>query len=98
LTRDTNNFIQIETQGTKVILSSGKTDKGAGITELPAIIDGEALTFGINGRYVTDFIRMMSSDTLIFNLVNSQKPLVLMDKDDDANRYVVRPLTLGTAS
>ena len=98
LTRDTNNFIQIETQGTKVILSSGKTDKGAGITELPAIIDGEALTFGINGRYVTDFIRMMSSDTLIFNLVNSQKPLVLMDKDDNANRYVVRPLTLGTAS
>ena len=98
LTRDTNNFIQIETQGTKVILSSGKTDKGAGITELPAIIDGEALTFGINGRYVTDFIRMMSSDTLIFNLVNGQKPLVLMDKDDDANRYVVRPLTLGTAS
>ena len=98
LTRDTNNFIQIETQGTKVILSSGKTDKGAGITELPAIIDGEALPFGINGRYVTDFIRMMSSDTLIFNLVNSQKPLVLMDKDDDANRYVVRPLTLGTAS
>ena len=98
LTRDTNNFIQIETQGTKVILSSGKTDKGAGITELPAIIDGEALTFGINGRYVTDFIRMMSSDTLIFNLVNSQKPLVLMDKDEAANRYVVRPLTLGTAS
>lgn len=98
LTKDTNNFIQIETQGTKVILSSGKTDKGAGITELPAIIDGEALTFGINGRYVTDFIRMMSSDTLIFNLVNGQKPLVLMDKDDDANRYVVRPLTLGTAS
>lgn len=98
LTRDTNNFIQIETQGTKVILSSGKTDKGAGITELPAIIDGGALTFGINGRYVTDFIRMMSSDTLIFNLVNGQKPLVLMDKDDDANRYVVRPLTLGTAS
>lgn len=98
LTRDTNNFIQIETQGTKVILSSGKTDKGAGITELPAIIDGEALTFGINGRYVTDFIRMMSSDTLIFNLVNSQKPLVLMDKDEAANRYVVRPLTLGTTS
>lgn len=98
LTRDTNNFIQIETQETKVILSSGKTDKGAGTTELPAIIDGEKIVFWINGRYVTDFIRMMSSDTLIFNLVNSQKPLVLMDKDDDANRYVVRPLTLGATS
>ena len=98
MTKDINNFVQIETQATKVIISSGKTDKGAGTTEIPAIIDGEALTFAVNGRYVMDFIRMMSSDTLIFNLVNSQKPLVLMDKDDDANRYVVRPLTLGTAS
>jgi hypothetical protein len=35
----------------------------------------------------------MASDTLVFNVVNGQKPLVLMDKDDDTNRYVVRPLT-----
>ena len=93
LTKDINNFVQIETQATKVIISSGKTDKGAGTTEIPAIIDGEALTFAVNGRYVMDFIRMMSSDTLIFNIVNGQKPLVLMDKDDPSNRYVVRPLT-----
>lgn len=93
LTRDINNFIQIETQGTKVVISSGKTDKGAGTTEIPAIIDGEALTFAVNGRYVTDFIRTMASDTLIFNIINNQKPLVFMDKDDSSNRYVVRPLT-----
>jgi hypothetical protein len=35
----------------------------------------------------------MASDTLVFNVVNWQKPLVLMDKDDSTNRYVVRPLT-----
>jgi DNA polymerase III sliding clamp (beta) subunit (PCNA family) len=39
LTRDISNYIQIETQETKVIISSGKTDKGAGTTEIPAIID-----------------------------------------------------------
>lgn len=75
------------------MISSGKTDKGAGTTEIPAIIDGEALTFAVNGRYVTDFIRTMASDTLIFNIINNQKPLVFMDKDDNSNRYVVRPLT-----
>lgn len=75
------------------MISSGKTDKGAGTTEIPAIIDGEALTFAVNGRYVTDFIRTMASDTLIFNIINNQKPLVFMDKDDSSNRYVVRPLT-----
>lgn len=75
------------------MISSGKTDKGAGITEIPAIIDGEGLVFAVNGRYVSDFIRTMSSDTLVFNIVNSQKPLILTDKDDLTNRYVVRPLT-----
>ncbi len=75
------------------MISSGKTDKGAGTTEIPAIIDGEALSFAVNGRYVTDFIRTMASDTLIFNIINNQKPLVFMDKDDNSNRYVVRPLT-----
>lgn len=92
LTRDINNFIQIETKGSKVVISSGKTDKGAGITELAAIIDGEPLTFAVNGRYISDFIKNMESDTLVFNIINSQKPVVLMDKDEENNRYVVRPL------
>ena len=92
LTRDINNFIQIETKDSKVIISSGKTDKGAGITELAAIIDGEPLTFAVNGRYISDFIKSMESDTLVFNIINSQKPVVLMDKDEENNRYVVRPL------
>ena len=34
----------------------------------------------------------MESDTLVFNIINSQKPVVLMDKDEENNRYVVRPL------
>ena len=92
LTRDINNFIQIETKDSKVIISSGKTDKGAGITELAAIIDGEPLIFAVNGRYISDFIKNMESDTLVFNIINSQKPVVLMDKDEENNRYVVRPL------
>ena len=92
LTRDINNFIQIETKDSKVVISSGKTDKGAGITELAAIIDGEPLTFAVNGRYISDFIKNMESDTLVFNIINSQKPVVLMDKDEENNRYVVRPL------
>lgn len=74
------------------MISSGKTDKGAGTTEIAAIIDGEAITFAVNGRYITDFIKNMESDTLVFNIINNQKPIVLMDKDDEHNRYVVRPL------
>ncbi|MEI7563677.1 MAG: DNA polymerase III subunit beta [bacterium] len=43
LTRDINNYIQIETTKDSISISSGKTDKGAGNTTIPAIIEGEAV-------------------------------------------------------
>lgn len=93
LTRDINNFIQIETQGdSSILISSGKTDKGAGKTKINAIIEGEQMTFAVNGRYITDFIRAMESEELVFNLVNHQKPMIITDKGNDVYKYVVRPL------
>lgn len=92
LTRDINNYIQIETSKDSVIISSGKTDKGAGTTTIPAIIEGEPVTLGINGKYITDFIRIIKGDEMHINIVDSQKPMILQDKDDSSYRYVVRPL------
>lgn len=93
LTRDINNYIQIETNNSdSIIISSGKTDKGAGTTTIPAIIEGEGVNFGINGKYITDFIKSIKGDELVFNAIDSQKPLILMDKEDNSYKYVVRPL------
>lgn len=92
LTRDINNYIQIETNNDSIIISSGKTNKGAGTTTIPAIIEGDAVNFGINGKYITDFIKIIKGDELVFNAIDSQKPLILMDKEDDSYKYVVRPL------
>ncbi|MDD2537665.1 MAG: DNA polymerase III subunit beta [Candidatus Absconditabacteria bacterium] len=92
LTKDINNFIQIETQADGVIISSGKTDKGAGKTKINAIIEGDQIAFAVNGRYITDFINAMDSEELVFNLVNSQKPMIISDKGNESYKYVVRPL------
>lgn len=92
LTRDINNYIQIETTKDSVIITSGKTDKGAGTTTIPAIIEWPQVTFGINGKYITDFIKIIKGEELVFNVVDNQKPLILMDKDETNYRYVVRPL------
>jgi len=92
LTRDINNYIQIETTKDSIIISSGKTDKGAWTTTIPAIIEGTSLSFGINGKYITDFIKIIKGDELIFNVIDNQKPLILQDKDDASYKYVVRPL------
>jgi len=92
LTRDINNFIQIKTDTDSIIISSGKTDKGAGTTTIPAIINWEDIEFGINGKYVSDFIRIMKWEELNFQLVDNQKPLILTDKEQENYKYVVRPL------
>lgn len=92
LTRDINNYIQIETTKDSIVISSGKTDKGAGTTTIPAIIEWPELSFGINGKYITDFIRIIKGEELRFNIIDNQKPIVLMDKEDIYYRYVVRPL------
>lgn len=92
LTRDINNYIQIETTKDSISISSGKTDKGAGNTTIPAIIEGEPVALGVNGKYITDFIKIIKGDELALNIVDGQKPMILMDKDDASYRYVVRPL------
>lgn len=92
LTRDINNFIQIETNKDSINITSGKTDKGNANTSTSAIITGNDVQFGINGKYITDFTRIMAGTELIFNIVDNHKPLIIIDKNDTAYRYVVRPL------
>lgn len=50
------------------------------------------LTFALNGRYITDFIKVMDSAELSFQMVDHQKPMIITDKGNEAYKYVVRPL------
>lgn len=92
LTKDINNLTQIETQWDAIIISSWKTDKWAWKTKISAIIEWEPVSFALNGRYIQDFIKTMTSEELQFNLVDHQKPMIILDKWNDAYKYVVRPL------
>ena len=92
LTKDINNYIAFATQGDALTVSSGDTDKGAGNTSIAAIVDGERANFGLNGKFVSDFMRNVKSQDVVFNVVSATTPLVLTDPDDSNYRYVVRPL------
>ena len=96
LTRDMNNFIQIETQwDNEIIISSWKTEKWAWKTKINAIITWDPIVFAVNGRYITDFVKMMNSEEIQFNLVTDQKPMIIADKWNEDYKYVVRPLIMN---
>lgn len=92
LTKDINNFIQIEISPDTVIVSSGKTDKWKWKTNISAIVTWDQLTLWINGRYITDFIKNIESDNINLHIVDSQKPILLEDKSQTNYKYIIRPL------
>ncbi len=95
LTRDINNFIQIEVNDWEASVSSGKTDKWTWKTNIPVLMEWEPVSFGINGRYITDFIRTMDTEEIVFNIVDNQKPLIVQNKNDKNYNCVIRPLING---
>lgn len=92
LTRDINNFINIQSDTDKLFLSSGETDLGEGQTSTAAVVDGDKVQFGVNGKYIGDFLRIVSSQEVTMRVINAEKPVIFKDNDDENYTYVVRPL------
>jgi DNA polymerase III sliding clamp (beta) subunit (PCNA family) len=91
-TRDMNNFIQIDINDGMAKISSWKTDKWAWVTEIPVLFEWNPVSFWINGKYITDFIRTMDSENIVLNIVDNQKPLILQNKNNNNYICVIRPL------
>jgi DNA polymerase III sliding clamp (beta) subunit (PCNA family) len=82
----------IHTQEDSVSITSGSTDKGNAKVTIPAVVTGEKQSIGINGKYISDFIRNTSASDIHIHIVDEQKPLVLKDPHEDNYTYVARPL------
>jgi DNA polymerase III sliding clamp (beta) subunit (PCNA family) len=46
----------------------------------------------MNGKYISDFLRIAQSSEVIMHVINAEKPVIFKDKEDDQYTYVVRPL------
>lgn len=92
LTRDINNFISIQWGDSALVLTSGETDMWEAQTSAPALIEGTMIQFGMNGKYIWDFLKNTNGDDIEMHLVNAEKPVIFKDKEDEAFTYVVRPL------
>lgn len=92
ITRDINNYISLQVSPNTLFINSGETDRGEANSTLSALVEGPDATLGLNGKYVTDFVRATENTDISMNIVNSEKPVIFMDKDDPNYKYVIRPL------
>lgn len=92
LTRDINNFISMESGDSEVVLRSWETDMGEWVTSAPALLEWEMSWFGMNGKYISDFLKNIDGDDVEMYMINSEKPVIFKDKEEQDFTYVVRPL------
>ncbi len=92
LTRDMNNYILVSGEQDKVNLSSWQTDLWHADTSLSALHEGTEYSYGVNGKYITDCIKAVSWEEVVMRVIDSEKPIIFKDKDDENFTYVVRPL------
>jgi DNA polymerase-3 subunit beta len=92
LTKDINNFIQLTSDNNIIELNSGTTAMGQANTSLSAIINGENINVGVNGKHISDFLRITNSDRVNMNFVNNDAPIVLTEPENTNYKYVIRPI------
>lgn len=92
LTRDLNNYVSVKAKEDGLELSSGETDLGQGETKVAALLEGSMPGFGINAKYIADFLRVAESQEIAMQVTASEKPVIFKDTDDAQFTYVVRPL------
>jgi len=56
------------------------------------MIEGDLPSFGINAKYIVDFLRVAESQEIVMQVTASEKPIIFKDTDDEQFTYVVRPL------
>lgn len=91
-TKSENNFVEFQIVSWEVILTSGLTEVWEWKTKIVATVTWNDITLWINGKYILDFLKSIEWEQVEMNIVDSEKPVVFKDIDDNNYTYVVRPL------
>ncbi len=90
--KDISYFVKFIPDEEKLIISSGETDLWEWVTQIPAIFDGEVISLGLNWKSILDFLKYVEGEEVIFNIFDSEKPILIKDQGDEGYRFVIRPL------
>jgi len=90
--KDISYFVKFIPDEEKLIISSGETDLWEGVTQIPAIFDGNAISLGLNWKSILDFLKYVEWEEVLFQIFDEEKPVLLRDKVDKGYRFVIRPL------
>jgi len=90
--KDISYFVKFIPDEESLIISSWETDLWEWVTKIWAIFEWETVSLWLNGKSILDFLKYVEWEEVIFNIFDSEKPILIKDQGDEWYRFVIRPL------
>ena len=96
LARDTDyNIIKLAFKSDCVIITSNNPDIGKASENVPAIVKGNEIEIAFNAKYVTDILKNITSEQLLFSLNTPLSPASIRPTDDATYNYIITPVRIN---
>ncbi|MDR3588727.1 MAG: DNA polymerase III subunit beta [Negativicutes bacterium] len=86
------NVVKFSFQKDSVIITSNNPDVGKAYETVPAEKNGNDVEIAFNAKYVSDILKNIDSQELLFSLNTSLSPAHLKPWDDDNYTYIITPV------
>lgn len=94
LTTEESRAVRLEFTSKLLTIRSKAPEQGEAKIELPVEFDGKPIEIGFNPGYLSDPLRAIDFDQILFKLSESAKPGILRGEDANEFLYVVMPVAL----
>lgn len=96
LARDTDyNIIKLAFKNDCVIITSNNPDIGKACETVAIIMKGDEIDIAFNAKYVTDILKNIMSEQLIFSLNTPLSPASIRPIDDATYNYIITPVRIN---
>ncbi|MCE5285255.1 MAG: DNA polymerase III subunit beta [Pelosinus sp.] len=86
------NVIKIFFKNDNVVITSNNPDIGKAYETVAASITGNELEIAFNAKYITDILKNISSNQLLFSLNTPLSPACVQPIDDSSYTYIITPV------
>lgn len=86
------NIIKFKFKEDSITITSNNPDIGKASDNVPADIQGNELEIAFNAKYITDILKNVDSDDILFNLNTPLSPASIKPIEDDKYIYIITPV------
>jgi len=87
-------IMEFNPEDSTVKVSASLAEVGQNESSFEAKVDGESLSIGFSGKFLTDMLSSIDGDTMIFEGSNPTAPGVFKSKGDDNYLHIIMPMRI----